>query len=149
MRLYKVNYSAGFTFVELIASIGILLILVGLIVFILNPLKQINKAWDGRRLADLSSFQSVFETYYNDYQHFPTSVPFGSMWKQGNTVYMSNTPNDPQSGNGTNYVYMTDGSSTPQWAVMFSKLSNLSSKSSCELSPSCAPAGYNVTQWAC
>lgn len=140
----------GFTFVELIVSLGILLLLVALIIFVLNPLKQINKAFDGRRVADLSSFTSVFETYYNDNQHFPTSIPFGTIWKQGNTVYMSTTPQDPQRANTNGgYLYMTDGSSSPQWGVIFSKLSTSSSNASCELTPDCAPAGYVATAWAC
>ena len=65
--------SLGFTLIELIIVIGIIGILAGMIMLVLDPAKQLQKARDGQRKADLGQIQSALEFYRSDIGRYPTT----------------------------------------------------------------------------
>ena len=94
--------------------------------------------------------KTALDTYYNDHNCYPTTLPFGSPWQENSTVYMSKVPQDIAcSGSSNCYVYKYAGA-CPQWNVVFTKLSVTPSTSQCSLSQqsACVPSDYN-SSWAC
>lgn len=79
----------GFTLMELLVVIGILVILAIMILLILNPMTQIRKTHDGKRKADLAKLKTVFEDYYNDHNCYPNDL--GELAPD----YISQVPTDP------------------------------------------------------
>lgn len=116
--LYATPSERGFTLLELIVVIGIMAILAGLILAIVNPLAQFQKANDARRKSDLSQVQKALEQYYQDNGAYPTGSPdheitnpqltpvaWGTAW----TPYMDIVPADPDSNRS--YIYVSTGQS--------------------------------------
>lgn len=135
----------GFTLLELILVIIMLGILMLILVFVLKPSQQINKAKDAQRKQDITTIVSALDTFYSDTNCYPSSVPFGQKWATGDTIYMSKVPTDSQ----FTYIYLTDSTNAcPQWNVLFSKLSNPSSDTACSLRSNCYPQNYDAS-WAC
>lgn len=62
----------GFTLVELLIVISILMIMVAILVGILNPIALMNKAKDSRRKNDLNKIKIAFEAYYTDKGAYPS-----------------------------------------------------------------------------
>lgn len=154
----------GFSLLEIVIALAILTSISAGLFVALNPITQINKAQDSKRLSDLQEVRQALSVYYHDHNCYPASLsPFtsalqsGGEWSEvvgGKTVtYMKKLPKDP---NGVSYTYTTDTTACPQWNVVFAKLSkaqlasNLNTNSLCPLSTSsgCAPQGFDNT-WAC
>lgn len=132
----------GFTLVELLVVVVMLVILVAIVFIALNPLSQLDKAKDAQRKQDFTQIRNALDTYYNDNNCYPASVPFGSSWVVGSTVFMQKVPQDPDcSKTGSCYVYQTDGSSCSQWNVLYAhllaKLSTSDLQKSCPLYSAC------------
>lgn len=143
----------GFTLLELIVDIAILSILLVLLFLLIDPVNQISKAKDATKKHDLFELQTALDTYYNDTGCYPTSIPFGSEWKIGNTVYMKEVPQESscRSNPATCYMYQVDTSdSCPQWNIVFVKQekSYPSSCSLASLSSGCTPPNYDP-RFAC
>ena len=60
----------------------------------LFPQKQLDKAKDAIRKHDAQEIKKALDLYYNDHNCYPTSVPFGSSWTQGRTIYMKKVPQE-------------------------------------------------------
>jgi general secretion pathway protein G len=120
----------GFTLIELLIVIVVLAVLTTILLVTLNPLTQIQKGQDAQRQQDLRQIGSALDTYYNDNNCYPKSIPSsGTSWTSadGKTVYMKKVPGDPTvAGGGRNYAYLTDGTDCPQWDVLLAKVSNTS-----------------------
>lgn len=139
----------AFTFIELIAVVAIVASLFVIVVGLLNPLKQIQKSWDGKRKAELGTLAKIFEDFYNDKNRFPRaqdicfdspSAPRTDLY--GKTAcfcqicgrsptspnlspYLPSLPCDPQSTQ-KEYLYDFDCSQSPQnpqWFRIYTKLS--------------------------
>lgn len=144
----------GFTLIEVLVAGTILATLVGGVLLTLNPLGQINKSQDSQRMSDIQSVKTALDLYYNDKKCYPSTIPFGSQWSIGNTIYMKKVPQDPTCANGgTCYRYTTDSNnSCPQWNVVFAELSKSSAlTNTCPLSSlsNCLPNGYQEGRYAC
>lgn len=155
-RTYIHNrFIKGFTLIELLVVIAILGILMISVALVINPSKQLSKADDSRRHQDVQQIKNALALYYNDYNCYPASIPFGSEWREGNTVYMAEVPQDPActSDSSTCYRYTTSGS-CPQWNIVFVKLSSNPLEkdfaTSCPLTvtDNCQPQGHTA-QWSC
>lgn len=141
----------GFTLIELLVVIMILASLLVISLTFIDPLKQLNKFNDSKRKEDILQIKTALDTYYNDHNCYPTSLPFGSSWTENGVTYMKKVPEDPDCKNDPTRCYIYQYSGTcPQWAVVFSKLSKQPQKSACILSSlsHCVPANYDST-WAC
>lgn len=113
----------GYTLVELLMVIGIIGILAGLLITVLNPLTQIQKARDAKRKADLQQIGAALEQYRADKGTYPKilnqnyvvacATPFTD---GGTTTYTQNFPCDPlgtsSQYNGGNYMYVGTSGNT-------------------------------------
>lgn len=122
--IFKSNFSSlishlsspkGFTLIEMIVVIGIIAAIAGVVLAVVDPMTQFQKANDGRRKSDLAQIQKALEQYYQDKGRYPThstSSPLYRIkkfdgvttdWGQAFTPYINVLPKDP---NGSkNYVY--------------------------------------------
>lgn len=126
-RSFLKSSKKGFTLVEMLVAIGILLILLSSALLIIDPIAQFQKVRNSQRKHDLNQIKNALDTYYNDHSCYPASIPFGEEWLDGNVVLMKKIPTDPQlvcvSGNCYPYQYYTEeGSNCPQWNIVFSTL---------------------------
>lgn len=103
----------GFTLIELVLVISIIGILTSMIMFLINPLTQFQKARDGQRKSDLRQIQSALEMYRSDQGSYPASFkncPVSSPTDLGNlactVIYKKNVPDDPSGGA---YTYSSSG----------------------------------------
>lgn len=145
--------SNGFTLVELLVVIGMLAILMLSLIFTFNPLTQFNKAQDSQRQHDLAQIQRAVDTYFNDTGCYPSTIPFGKIWKSSQgQIYMEQVPQDPKCSSDPNkcYVYITDPNTTcPQWNVLLGAMRGpMGLQNACPLvtktsgSINCLPNGF-------
>jgi len=80
--------SVGFTLVELLVTVAVIGVLMGLVVVVLNPAHFRNQAQDGRRVSDLGKIQTTLELSFADNNQYPETLPAGS-------------PTDPDGGSYT------------------------------------------------
>ncbi len=148
----------GFTLVELLVVIILIGILGVALIVGINPLLQIQKGQDAKRLSDVKEFTNAAEAYYHDNSCYPDSVALSQTLSQATTwtaasgggVYLKKVPVDPL---GYIYVYKTTAASCPQWGVFFTKLAApAKNQTYCALSlikdQPCTPVGYD-SSWAC
>lgn len=121
----------GFTLIEMIVVIGILAVLAGLLLTVVNPIAQFRKANDTRRKSDLAQLQRALEQYYQDHGSYPkysTQAPLyeivdfsnvnksplpGITWGNPWQPYMNFLPKDPSSYR--TYIYVTDATNQTYW----------------------------------
>ena len=132
----------GFTLVELLLVITILVIL-GLAAFIgINPLVQILRGYDTVRKSDLKKIQTAYETYYEDNGCYPPLTDVVTTDKLGNPVhtsksilencngtdlqpYLDKIPCDPATKTPySNLIKVDDSLSCPQSYNLNTKLAN-------------------------
>ncbi len=65
------NYA--FTLMELLIVIALIALLGVAALALINPKKQLEKAWDGKRKHELSTLKKVFEDFYNDKNFYPVA----------------------------------------------------------------------------
>lgn len=71
--LIIMKQQSGFTLIELIVSMGILVILATFLIVTLNPFEQFLKSADAKRKSDLIQIQNALESYYQDAGRYPDS----------------------------------------------------------------------------
>ena len=154
----------GFSLLEIIIALAILTSISAGLFIAINPVTQLNKAQDAKRLSDLQEIRQALTVYYHDHNCYPAPVsPFtavlnsGTEWSEAvgtkTVLYMKKVPKDPI---GVPYIYTTDNTSCPQWNVVFAKLSrpqlasSLNPNAICPLpvASGCVPKGYD-SSWAC
>lgn len=150
--------SFGFTLIEFLVVVTIVGVLTAGTIYTFDPFSQLKRGKDAERRDDLAQIKNAVEAYYQDNNCYPTSIPFGSSWTSGSTVYMQKVPQDVTcaSPSGYCYQYITDTgapNNCPQWNVLFARLSEPTSQSNsiCPLSSinsSCVPQDYD-SNWAC
>ncbi len=92
MAMLRRAYSgpaSGLTLIELLVTVAVLGILMGLVVAVLDPVHFRNKAQDGRRLSDLATIQTTLELSFAENNRYPAGLPAG-------------VPTDPDGGS---YAY--------------------------------------------
>lgn len=131
----------GFTLIELLVVIAMLGVLFLGLIFSLNPLAQYRKAQDSQREHDLEQIKQALDTYYNDTKCYPTAL------SALGTKYLQKLPLDPT---GVSYAYQTDGSSCPQWNVLYAALESTAiPQNACPLASqtSCLPKNYTTEKY--
>lgn len=106
---------------ELLVVLLMMAALFSFLIALIDPVKQIHKARDAQRESDLKQVINALDTYYNDNNCYPdpSSISFGNQLPN----YMQQLPQDPNYANsGDSYIYVTDGTSCPQWNVLLAKL---------------------------
>jgi len=143
----------GFSLIELLVVIGMLALLFSILIGILNPVAQLNKARDTQREHDLDQIKIGLDAYYTDNGCYPNSLTFGYQFNLGNVIYVKKIPQDflCSSNTPTNcYLYETDITTTcPQWNVLYMKLANPVASANKVLCPltqmtSCIPTNYTT-----
>jgi prepilin-type N-terminal cleavage/methylation domain-containing protein len=101
----KLKGKQGFTLMELLTVVGILAILALAIFLVLDPLTQIQKAYDSRRKADLRKLQTALEDYYNDHNAYPADL------NDLAPDYLTDVPTDPSTKAAYDYYPAGGGKS--------------------------------------
>ena len=129
------KFQKGFTLVELMVVIGMLSIIAGGLITMIDPIGKIRKANDAKRMSDLSQVQKALEIYYQDNESYPPSIEYkitfegmpiewGKRWGPVEQPYMAALPKDP-SPNGK-YLYVTNP--REQSYVIYAWLENIGNK---------------------
>jgi len=128
----------GFTLMEILIVVSLLVLLAAAFLLLINPFSQINKSQDSKRKSELSSFNKVLEDWYNDKNCYPKveEVCYDSADSNNSchicgtestspsfSPYLSKLPCDPLHPS-KRYLYQTDGSSCPGWYIAYTNLSN-------------------------
>jgi prepilin-type N-terminal cleavage/methylation domain-containing protein len=121
---FSKNFQKGFTFVELTVVLTILLVLITLVTVFINPLDQIKKSRDEKRLADMTTLERAINEFSLDNKRYPdfedtlrvsTSLPSGSLnlsnanlgWLYDDlSGYLDKQPIDPLNNSEFFYSYM-------------------------------------------
>ena len=100
--------SNGFTMTELLVAMGVIAILAGGLVSVINPRGQFNKANDGQRKADLAKIQAALEQWrfdnasYPSEAQYPTNCGSSVSLALNGVTYLTTIPCDPS---GVPYKY--------------------------------------------
>ena len=90
----------AFTLIELLIVVGVIGILTGVVITVINPKRLQGKARDAVRIKDLSIIKGALEQYYSEHNEYPpeSSVVFGNPLTDatGNTIYLKSLPHDPK-----------------------------------------------------
>lgn len=105
LRIDLKKQETGFTLIELLVVIAIIAILVTIVVVAIDPVRQIQKAQDSKRRADLNQIKAAMQLYYNDCKAYPLKSEYdavsGAAWDGGDdavtcsaasTTYMKQVP---------------------------------------------------------
>ncbi|PIR42690.1 hypothetical protein CO058_00400 [candidate division WWE3 bacterium CG_4_9_14_0_2_um_filter_35_11] len=91
----------AFTLIELLIVVGVIGILSGLVIVVINPNTQFAKARDSNRKKDLALISSALEQYYADNNAYPATQSGNSVSAlplAGSPKYIQSIPADPKSG---------------------------------------------------
>jgi len=112
----------AFTLIELMIIVTIVGILV--IISLIGLQKQLPKARDGQRKADLNRLKIAFEDYYNDHNCYPPPEWFDNSSDCGSNVlrpYLSSIPCDKKTRQP--YIIQTDNTGCT-WYKIYTNLEN-------------------------
>lgn len=117
MSIYSKNN--GFTLVEILIALTVLSVLF-VVAFLIVP-KQLMKARDAVRKAQLDSYKKSVDEYYQNNECYPRTVPScGNPLVLGDMTIKDSLPCDP--GTGFSYIYVTDLSQCPKWFQIYTNL---------------------------
>lgn len=89
----------GFTLIEILLAISLVIILVGVLFSVINPVGIQKKGRDSQRLSDLAKIKVALEVYFSDNRRYPVRTS----WVQVNSLnelvpnYIRVIPTDPKS----------------------------------------------------
>lgn len=131
----------GFTILEIVIILAILVILATIGIALMNPVVQINKANDGRRKGELATMGRILEDFLNDKGRYPR--PSEICYDAGNYIpesgtttchmcgsnaaspnlapYLGTLPCDPQTPK-SNYIYEVNDEDEPTLYRIYSRL---------------------------
>jgi len=128
---------AAFTLMESLIIVAFFAVLAIAAFILLNPKKQLEKAWDSKRKHELNQLKKVLEDWYNDKQCYPKPVEICYDSPASNNTchicgakspirdlspYLSRLPCDPQSPQ-KDYLYQVDSLDCPKWYRIYADLS--------------------------
>lgn len=114
----------GFTLVEVLITVTVLVIIFMAVLIGLNPMMQIFKGYDGRRKADLHSLKNAFEAYFADHDCYPSESVLDNCGSGDLEPYLKHIPCDPQDGTPYRLHLTPQGSVCPLEYAIYTKLLN-------------------------
>ena len=123
----------GFTLIEFLVAMAILMLMVILSVGALNPAAMFARARDAQRKKDLGRIRVAFEEYFNDKGHYPSQTEIDGLSCGSNWAWLSPWPCD-QIGVGKTYTIITD-------SKKFKVFTNLENK----VDPQIPPTWYRTS----
>lgn len=69
-RILGVNESKGFTLIEILIMIAVMVVLAAILVIVVNPVKIVEKSRDSSRLSDLAAISTALDLYLADNRNF-------------------------------------------------------------------------------
>jgi general secretion pathway protein G len=108
------SFARGFTLIELLIVISLIGVLSSVLIVLINPVAQFQRARDAQRKADIRQIQSALEMYRSDVGSYPPDAALSacnvSLANAGIT-YMAKIPCDPKTGwvTGNAYDYTPTG----------------------------------------
>lgn len=108
----------GFTLVELLISLSIIVILATIALVYYRS--QADKALDARRKADLKRIQVAVEEYEKDHNCYPLPQLVTCTPGKGLAPYINKIPCDPKTN--ASYLYDYQDSTCPSWYQIYTKL---------------------------
>jgi len=157
--MFKKTSRSGFTLVEIILVIGMIGVILGGLIAVIDPAAQFRKGKDSQRKADIKAIQNALELFRADNGSYPTWVTHvGGGWATANTMnlnmggvtYLRTIPEGPgdypDSGSANvgncDYIYSSGGSVYTIYTV----LENKSDKDALAIKPDPAyrPSGFNT-----
>ncbi len=144
----KSNRSYGFTLLELLVVIGVIGTLSVVLILLINPLGQLQKAHDSKRKTDLKQIQIALELYRNTHGHYPPMnnqyeikdedankvIPWGSPWPPYINIL-------PIESSERKYVYYSTGS---QYALYASLERGSQDSEACTIGSQCASSCASI-----
>ena len=90
----------SFTLIELLIVVGLIGILAGLTIAIINPDNIAKRGRDANRKKDLSLISTALEQYYADNNKYPDSATIADLGTLllGSPKYINQMPTDPATG---------------------------------------------------
>ena len=121
---FRDNFQKGFTYIELVVVLTLLLILIVLITVFVNPVSQMKKSRDEKRLSDMSTLDRAINEFLLDNSRYPdlednlrisTTLPPGSSNLNNSNLgwifddlsnYVDKQPTDPVNDSDYFYLYI-------------------------------------------
>ncbi|MBW6441750.1 type II secretion system protein GspG [Patescibacteria group bacterium] len=121
------NFQKGFTYIEMVVVLTLLLILIVLINVFVDPLSQMKKSRDEKRLTDMSTLDRAINEFLLDNGRYPdlednlrvsTTLPSGSLNLNNSNLgwiyddlssYLDKQPTDPINDSDYFYSYIQVG----------------------------------------
>jgi len=123
----------GLTLIETTIVLVIIILIGSALLYLLNPMKEIQRAQDTKRREEINILKKTYEDYYTDHKCYPkpTDICYKDQAKDycpicGNkggdiAPYLPALPCDPRSPE-KEYLYQTDGSDCSQWYKIYAFL---------------------------
>lgn len=108
-KTFSSRCKKGFTLVEMLVVISIILIITVAVMSAINPIAQQKKARDVVRRSDLSKMSTALEQYYADHNSYPVGTGAAVPYTGSLDTYMNSLPADPVSATYS-YCYNTANS---------------------------------------
>lgn len=142
----------GFTLMELLIVVALVIILAVIALFAMNPQRTIEKNQNTKRKAELSGLKKTLENWYNDKNCYPRPAEICYDAPDDNNTchlcgdnqnspsfspYLSRLPCDPQSPT-KEYLYQVDNLNCPSWFRIYSNISGSTDQDNDILSVDCS-----------
>ncbi len=114
----------GFTLVEVMIVVSIIVIIALVLLFGINPLQQFFRGYDTVRKSDLAKLKNAFENYYNDHECYPDKSILTQCGSAALDPYLDKIPCDPNTKEPYEIYLLPEDSSCPQKFAIYASLSS-------------------------
>lgn len=114
----------GFTLVEIMIVVSLIVIIAIALLGGINPLQQFFRGYDTVRKSDLAKLKSAFENYYNDHNCYPDQSILAQCGSNALDPYLDRIPCDPNTKQAYEIYLLPADSSCPQKFAIYANLSS-------------------------